>query len=346
MNKGMKRLFVTAGLLAGLLQAHAAFALDKVKIAIIGASSDIGFYLAEDKGWFAQDGIEVEMISFDSGARMIAPMSTGEIDVGTGAISAGLYNAFERSITLHIVADKGRNVKGMSFQGLLVRKALLDSGEVKSVKDLKGRKMAFTGPGANDSAVIDEALRKVGLGGFNDVQSNYLGLPGHLPAYQNGAIDASIVPEAFRTAIIKSGAAGELMPVADLRDNDQVGAVVYSDTFVTKRRDVAQKVMNAYIKGVRFYNDALKDGKITGPHADEIIDSMAKHGNLKDKAKLREIIPTAIDSDGALDVASLAADLAFYKAQGLVKADIKVEQAVDLSFVKKAVQTLGPYKRP
>lgn len=346
MSKGLNRLFTAAGLVAGLLQGHSAMALDKVKIAIIGGASDIGFYIAEDKGWFAKEGIEVEMIRFDSGARMIAPMSTGDIDVGTGAISAGLYNAFERSIIMHIVADKGRNVKGMSFQGLLVRKALLDSGEVKSVKDLKGRKMAFTGPGANDSAVMDEALRKAGLAGFNDVQSNYLGLPGHLPAYQNGAIDASIVPEAFRTAILKSGAAGELMPVSDLRDNDQVGAVVYSDIFVKKRRDVAQKLMNAYIRGVRFYNDTLKNGKITGPHADEIIDSMAKHGNLKDKAKLREIIPTAIDSDGRLEVSSLAADLAFYKAQGLVKSNIGVEQAVDLSFVEQAVKTLGPYKKP
>lgn len=346
MSKGLKRLLAGAGLLAGLLQASSAMALDKVKIAIIGGASDIGFYIADDKGWFKDEGIEIEMVRFDSGARMIAPMSTGEIDVGTGAISAGLYNAFERSITMHIVADKGRNVKGMSFQGLLVRKALLDSGEVKSVKDLKGRKMAFTGPGANDSAVMDEALRKVGLAGFNDVQSNYLGLPGHLPAYQNGAIDASIVPEAFRTAILKSGAAGELMPVADLRNNDQVGAVVYSDVFVTKRRNVAQKLMNAYIKGVRYYNDTLKDGKISGRHADEIIDSMAKHGNLKDKAKLREIIPTAIDGDGRLEVSSLAADLDFYKRQGLVKSKITVNDAVDHSFVEAAVKALGPYKKP
>ena len=339
----MKRLLPIAAMLLAL-GAGAAQAADKVKIAIIGGTADIPFYLADAKGWFAEEGIDVEMITFDSGARMIAPMSTGEIDVGTGAISAGLYNAFDREITMRIVADKGRNVKGMSFQGLIVRKALVDSGAVRTIKDLKGRKFAFTGPGANDSAVIDEALRKVGSG-FNEIESIYLGLPAHLVAYQNGAIDASIMPEPFRTNVIKSGAAVEFMPVADLRDNDQTGGVVYSDVFIRKRPEVAQKLMKAYIRAVRYYNDALKDGTISGPHADEIIDAMAKYSSLKDKAVLRAIVPTAIDPDGHASVESLKADLDFYKAQGLVKSNITVDQVLDHSWVERAIKELGPYKQ-
>jgi len=154
MRHAMKRLLPVAGVFAAFLSFSPSQAAEKVKIAIIGGTADVGVYLADAKGWFAQEGIEVEMVPFDSGARMIAPMSTGEIDVGTGAVSAGLYNAFDREITMRIVADKGRNVKGMSFQGLMVRKALVDSGAVKTIKDLKGRKVAFTGPGANDSAVL------------------------------------------------------------------------------------------------------------------------------------------------------------------------------------------------
>ena len=319
-------------------------AADKVKIAIIGGTADIPFYIADAKGWFAAEGIEVEMIPFDSGARMIAPMSTGEIDVGTGAISAGLYNAFDREITMRIVADKGRNVKGMSFQGVMVRKALVDSGAVRTVADLKGKKIAFTGPGANDSSIIDEALRKTGSS-FNDVESIYLGLPAHLPAYQNGAIDASIMPEPFRSNVIKSGVAVELIPVADLRDNDQTGAVVYSDNFIRNRSALALKLMKAYIRGVRYYNDSLKDGKVAGPNADEIIDAMAKYSSLKDKAVLRAIVPTAIDPDGRLNVESLKADLAFYKAQGLVKSAITVDQVIDNSWVERALTELGPYRK-
>ena len=332
-----------AAVVGALLFASSARAADKVRIAIIGGAADIGFYLADAKGWFAAEGVEVEMISFDSGARMIAPMAAGDIDVGTGAVTAGLYNAFEREITIRIVADKGRNVKGMSFQGVMVRKALVESGAVKTFADLKGRKFAFTGPGANDSSIVEEAMSKSGAS-FRDVEAIYLGLPQHATAYSNGAIDASIMPEPFRTNALKLGVASELMSVADVRDNDQTGAVVYADAFIRKRPAVAAKVMKAYLRGVRYYLDSLSGGKIAGANAGEVIDTLAKYSTLKDKAALREIIPTALDGDGRLNVDSLAKDLAFFKAQDLVKSKITVDQVVDLSWIEAAVKELGPWK--
>ena len=343
MLKAMLKHLKIGAVVGAALCASQALAAEKVKIAIIGGAADIGFYLADAKGWFAADGIEVEMITFDSGARMIAPMASGEIDVGTGAVTAGLYNAFDREITMRIVADKGRNVKGMSFQGLMVRKALIETGAVKSVADLKGRKFAFTGPGANDSSVIDEAMRKLG-GSMKDVDLIYLGLSQQVPAYQNGAIDASIMPEPFRTNVMKLGVASELVPIADLRDNDQTGCVVYSDSFIKKRPEIAQKLMNNYIRGVRYYQDSLKGGKITGANADEIIDVLAKYSTLKDKDALRTIVPTAIDPDGRPSIESLKKDLAFFKSQELVKSKVEVDQVADLSWVERTVKELGPYK--
>ncbi|HWG04246.1 MAG TPA: ABC transporter substrate-binding protein, partial [Beijerinckiaceae bacterium] len=275
-----------------LLAASAAAAADKVSIAIIGGASDVGFYVADAKGWFHDEGIEVEMTPFDSGARMIAPLSTGELDVGSGALAAGLYNAFERDITMHVVADKGRNTKAISFQGLVVRKALLDGGAIKGLADFKGHKIAFTAPGANDSAVMDEALRKVGLS-YNDVDPVFLGLPQQIAGFANGAIDASIMPEPFLSAVIKAGSAAQLAPVASLRDNDQVGVVIYSDVFTKKRPEVAKKLMRAYLRGVRYYDGAIKDGKLAGPNAQEVIDDIAKYSSLHDPALIASIIPSA-----------------------------------------------------
>ncbi len=341
--RAISKLFGAGALVGALLVAAAAHAADKVKIAIIGGAADIGFYLADAKGWFAADGIEVEMITFDSGARMIAPLSTGDIDVGTGAITAGLYNAFDRDISIRMIADKGRNVKGMSFQGMMVRKALIESGAVKNFGDLKGRKLAFTGPGANDSSVIDEALGKFGAS-IKDIEIVYLGLAQQIPAYANGAIDASIMPEPFRTNVLKLDVARELMPIADLRDNDQTGVVVYADAFIKKRPQTAAKLLNNYVRGVRYYLDSIVGAKIAGPNADEIIDVLAKYSTLKDKEALRAIVPTALDGDVRPNLESLARDLAFYKAQGLVKSNITVDQVADMSWIENAVKDLGPYK--
>jgi len=336
-KRGVAAVFFAGCTLAAPL-AHAA---DKVTIAIIGGASDVGFYVADAKGWFKDEGIEVEMTPFDSGARMVAPLSTGELDVGSGALAAGLYNAFERNITMHVVADKGRNAGALSFQGLVVRKALLDSGAIKSVGDFKGHKFAFTGPGANDSAVMDEALRKVGLS-YNDVDPVFLGLPPQVTAFANGAIDGSIMPEPFLSAVIKAGTAAQLAPVSSLRDNDQVGVVIYSDAFMTKRPEVAKKLMRAYLRGVRYYDAALKDGKLAGPNAQEVIADIAKYSTLHDQVLIASIIPSAIDPDGKVNADSLGKDLAFYKAQGMVKGDITVDRVLDMSYADWAVQQLGP----
>ena len=341
----MKRC-VFAVLFAGCaLAAPFAQAADKVTIAIIGGASDVGFYIADAKGWFREEGIEVDMTPFDSGARMVAPLSTGELDVGSGALAAGLYNAFERNITMHVVADKGRNAGAFSFQGLVARKALLDSGAIKMLGDFKGHKFAFTGPGANDSAVMDEALRKVGLS-YNDVDPIFLGLPQQVAAFANGAIDGSIMPEPFLSAVIRAGTGAQLAPVSSLRDNDQVGVVIYSDMFTTRRPEVAKKLMRAYLRGVRYYNAALKDGKLAGPNAQEVIGDIAKYSSLHDPALIAAIIPSAIDPDGWVNADSLAKDLDFYKAQGMVKGNITVDQVLDRSYVDWAVQQLGPTKKP
>ena len=72
---------------------------------------------------------------------------------------------------------------------------------------------------------------------------------------------------------------------------------------------------------------------------------MAKYSSLKDKAVLRAIVPTAIDPDGHANIESLKTDLAFYKAQGLVKSAITVDQVIDNSWVERALKELGPYRK-
>ena len=61
----------------------------------------------------------------------------------------------------------------------------------------------------------------------------------------------------------------------------------------------------------------------------------------------RRMIPSYVDPDGAVNVASLAKDLDFFRELGLIeKKDVGVEGVVDASFAKAAVARLGPYRRP
>jgi NitT/TauT family transport system substrate-binding protein len=102
--------------------------------------------------------------------------------------------------------------------------------------------------------------------------------------------------------------------------------------------------MRAYLRGVRFYNRALKNSRLAGETAEEVIDIMTEYSNIKDKALMREITPHGCHPDGKINVASLRKDLDFYASQGLIEGKIDLDAIIDMSFVDEAMKTLGPYR--
>ena len=327
------------------LGATGALAADKVTIGMVNAVSDGTLFIAQDKGYFAQEGIEAEFIEFDTGAKMVAPMGAGQLDVGGGAASAGLYNAVDRGIRIKLVADKATNVKGAPFQFFMVRKALLDSGEVRSLKDMKGRKVAITGAGGSDASVLNEAMKSAGLT-YGDVEKIYLGFPQHAPAFQNGAIDGSITTEPTSTNILKLGAAGILTGNDAFYPNAQTATIMFSNDFAEKRKDVALRFMKAYLRAARDFNDALVGGKLQGPGGDELVAILAKHTVIKSPEVLRNMAMHGVNPNGTLNVESLKKDLVFFKETGdVTSATVSVDQVVDQSFAAEAAKALGPYQK-
>ena len=102
--------------------------------------------------------------------------------------------------------------------------------------------------------------------------------------------------------------------------------------------------MRAYLKGVRDYNDALAGGRLAGPTAEEVIKILTESTRVKDPAIFRAINSQGCNPDGRVHEPSLKNDLAFFKEQGEVKANVTVEQALDHSFAEWAVKELGAYK--
>src|ERR1700681_3975958 len=164
--------------LSGRVQAQ------ELTIGTIGASSDAPLFIADAMGYYAEQGLKVKFVRFDSAAKMIPSLGSGDVDVGSGATSAGLYNAVKRGIGIKIVADKARNAKGYGFEAIMARKVEVDSGKIKSLKDFKGLKVAISAKGNSEAAILDHALKTVGLS-FSDVDPVYLGFPQRIAAMQN-----------------------------------------------------------------------------------------------------------------------------------------------------------------
>src|ERR1700724_2029506 len=121
----LKALVSTVALAAALaLIGHAD--AQELSVGTIGASSDSPFFIADKRGYFKDEGLTVKFIRFDSAAKAMAPLGTGELAVASGATSAALYNAVRRGVGLRIVADKAKNPPGYGFEALLVRTDLRD----------------------------------------------------------------------------------------------------------------------------------------------------------------------------------------------------------------------------
>src|SRR3954469_17809310 len=338
-------LTLTLGLtVAALGRAPLAQAPATVKVASAGIASDIGFFLAHKKGYFRAEGLNVELTQLANSPQMIGPLGRGQLDVGAGTVAVSLYNAVQRDIALRAVADKGSMRPGYGFSGLLVRKDLVDSGRFKSFKDLKGMKIAVGTFGSANSSAVNEALKRGGLT-WADASFAELQFPQHLPAFANKAIDASMTNEPTSTQAVKQGLAVRIAGNDELYPDQQTAVVLYAEAFMRQRPQIALKFMRAYIRAVRDYNDALKDGKLAGPNADEVISMLTEFTFIKDPKVHREITPAAIDPDGRMSLKGLRTDLAYFKQLKLLAdPSMMVERIVDTSIAEQAVKELGPYK--
>jgi NitT/TauT family transport system substrate-binding protein len=314
----------------------------EVRVGTLGAISDAPVFIADKKGFFRDEGIDVKMTVFQSAATMVAPLGAGQLDVGAGSPSAGMYNAVARKIEVRIVADKAQSTPGYGATKLIVRKDLVESGKFKTLADLKGLKVAGNAPGFSNTAMLNVMLTSVGLK-YDDVNVLNLAFPDHLVALQNKSVDAGATIEPIATLAVAGGHAVEIMRDDQIYPNHQIATLIYADEFA-KKRDLATRFMKAYVRGIRFYVKALKDGRLAGETADEVIDILTEYTPQKNKDLLRKITPTGMDPDGKVNTASLQRDVDFYTQQGLVETKVDVSKIVDMSFAEDAVKALGPFR--
>lgn len=329
-------------LVLGLSSPMGAHAQTEVRVGTLGAISDAPIFIADKKGFFKEEGLDVKMTVFQSAATMVAPLGAGQLDVGAGSPSAGMYNAVARKINVRIVADKAQSTPGFGATKLLVRKDLVDSGRFKTLADLKGLKVAMNAPGVSNTAMLNVMLTSVGLK-YSDVETLNMSFPDHLLALRNKAVDAGATIEPIATLAVQGGHAVEIMRDDQIYPNHQIATLIYAEDFAA-RREVALRFMKAYIRGIRFYNKALKDGRLAGETADEVIAILTQYTSVKNADLLRQITPTGMDPDGKVNVESLQRDVDFYTSQGLVQGKVEVKSIVDASFAEEAVKALGPFK--
>jgi NitT/TauT family transport system substrate-binding protein len=119
---------------------------------------------------------------------------------------------------------------------------------------------------------------------------------------------------------------------------------MFSPQFVTKRTEVARRFFVGYLRGLRYYHDALRNGKFAGPTAEDVISILQSEIKLPDPSIWRALTPSAVQTNGRVDAASLQFDYDVFKELGLIQTPVNVANAIDMSFADYANAQLGPYK--
>ena len=206
--------------------------------------------------------------------------------------------------------------------------------------DLKGRHVALPARGTSAEVALAGWLQAAGLT-LDDVDVTKLNFAEHLTALQDGAIDASVTIEPFLTRILDLGMAGVYQRIDQLYPGYQIAEVIYSGQLVQAHADVARRFMIAYLRGVRFYNDAFDRGDTTKRQA--TIASLIQHTPVKEAGLYDQMVMPGLDPDGRMNLDSLGKDQDFWLASGLQEERVNLSQVADPSFAGAAVQALGPY---
>lgn len=322
-----------------ILLCHGSFAqsLAPVKVGTTRSLGDAGIFIAFEKGYFRTQGLDVELIEFQTALPMLSAVAIGQIDVGRGAQSAGLFNSFARGINVRLVADGSSLRPGGGYLALALRKDLADS--IQSPRDLKGKVIAIAGASGTSEIILDLLMKQVGMS-VADLEIRAIPIPDQLPALANKVIDGAIVLEPTMSAMVARNIAVRWKGGDEIYPNMQAGLLMFSPAFA-ERTDVASRFMVAYVKALRDYNEAFFHN--TG--RSEVVKILAQRTGQRDPSVVDRVVPAGLDPNGRINVQGLKSDQEWYASHGMIKTKINIDQFVDQSFVDHATKTLGQYAR-
>ena len=304
----------------------------KVSLAMLRLTSSAPLFIAMDKGFFQEEGIEIDPQWFDAAQPIAVATASSKVNVGATGITAGLYNMAAKGQELYIVADKGREEKGFSSSALLASKAEYDAG-LTSIEQLKGKRIGLTQKGSTFHYMLGRMLEAKGLT-LDDVTIVPLGkLSAVMAAMQSGQVDACILNEPNITKVQNDGYGKLITQVSEIMPY-QTSAIFYSPEFA-KNKDVAVRFMRAYNKACHYYYEAAIEKKDPAK-LDEVVGIIAKY--VKTPQEDIKLGLPYIDRDGVLLASDIQTQIDWYASHGMLEGTLDAKKIVNTSFLDEAMK--------
>jgi NitT/TauT family transport system substrate-binding protein len=302
----------------------------RVTIGYVPNAAFAPVFVAYEKGYYREQGLDVTLEPLTGGADMATQTAVGNFDVGTGGPGAGLFNALARGINIVITAPVSV-VRTPNVAQLVASRAAYDRGEVRSIADLRGKRVSIIARGAANDYYLDQALRRGGLTIW-DIDLQVLPSPEAVAALANDAIPAALIVEPFATEAVNRGV-GVLL-TDDYLENFIAIVMYFNEQFARQRREDGIGVVTALYKAARDLDPVYRD---------EDVAIIAQYTRLSP-----EVIRTAgrayHDVSGDLHLADIEELQRFVMARGEANYSEPLDLAryVDPSFSEAALTRLGP----
>lgn len=311
----------------------------KLKMRVALATEEAGNFIAVEKGFFKEAGLDVELVTTQGTPGEVIPLvAVGQLDLFSGAIQAALVNARLQGVEVTIVAGEGALRRGNVFHAYAVTKQLYDQG-VRTIADLRGRTLAMPSDAGIDLLELKKVLESGGLT-LDDIKMQLIRIPDMPTALQNGAVDAAELVEPYATIATKQlGAAVPILAgdaIVDIvGDNFPISVIVVGPPML-KDRPLLEAFLAGYLKGARYYLQALKDPNARG----EVIQILKNRTPLKDDALYAQMTWPGVSEDGTFDLSKLQEAQDLWKQRGKIKETVPIEQLADFSYVRNAAKQL------
>ena len=305
----------------------------KITVGALRFTSHAASFVGYERGYFADAGLDVELRFFEAAQPMAVAIASGDVDYAVTAISGGLVSLADKG-AIKVIGGGLQEEVGIDGQKILVSDAAFQAG-ITAPALLDGKSFGVTQAGSSFHYMGSKIAQKEGITlSFKPLQK----VGAVIGALKSGQIDAwSIVPHIAKP-LAGSGEVHIIGDVADYVPDYQVTTVFTSARNAADERGMTQNFLAGFSKGVTDYNAAMieKTGGDAGMNAMvELLHKYVYNDRPLDKAAPSIINGTMRLNEGAaLNVASIADQLAWFQSEDLVDAGITLDQLIDTSYVE------------
>ncbi len=310
---------------------------ERLRLGLLHTLSPAPFYLAQDGGFWREQGVEVSFRFFEAAQPIAAAAVAGDIDVGVTALTGGFF-ALAGKGALKVIGGGMHEQKGYELTAFLASRKAYEAG-LTDISKMPGHSFGLTQFGSSFHYMMGRLAQARGF----DLKSVTLrplqSIGNMMSAVRTGQVDATMAIASMARPLIASGEAKLLGWVGD-EVPYQITALFAPGSTLTGHTEALRRFCAGYRKGVAQYRAAFlrlgPDGKPQyGPETAPAVAIIAKYvypGDPAAESKIKDGVGW-YDEDAALDVADVRAQLAWFSAQGLVKGKIDPGEIIDTAFM-------------